>query len=320
MVSPRRLSSERMTRSKQQQHSSERPIWVPRTQTAGRSVETLQLQSGATLILSHFDPGERQSFYFTEPEDTFGFGFHLKGGARFELENGPFQTERWDVWSVAAPRGSTSTFILPSEGFSTASIRFKPDLAEAFFADGLALPDSARPLLERVSEEVGSARLPSLSPAAAWRLKSMFATPYSDTARLLYLESCALDLLAGRVASLAGPMGNARRLAPDHRNKAFAARECLDNDLRNPPTITELSKLVGTNEFTLKRAFKETHGTTIFAYVSMRRMEHATHLLAQGMSVSETAEQVGYTCARSFSAAFRRETGSLPSGVKTERH
>ena len=200
------------------------------------------------------------------------------------------------------------------------SIRFKPDVAEAFFADGLALPDSARPLLGRVSEEVGSVRLPSLSPAAAWRLQSMFATPYGDTARLLYLESCALDLLAGRVAKPYGLAGNARPVSPDHRKKAFAARECLDNDLRNPPTIDELSKLVGTNEFTLKRAFKETHGTTIFAYVSMRRMEHATHLLAQGMSVSETAEQVGYTCVRSFSAAFRRETGSLPSGVKTERH
>ena len=81
MVSPRRLSSERMTRSEQQQQSSERPFWVPRTQTAGRSVETLQLQSGATLIHSHIDPGERQSFCFTEPEDTFGFGFHSKGGA-----------------------------------------------------------------------------------------------------------------------------------------------------------------------------------------------------------------------------------------------
>jgi len=184
-----------MTRGEHQQ-SSGRPIWVPRMQTAGQSVETLQLRSGATLILSRFDPGERQSFCFIEPEDNFGFGFHLKGGAQFELENGPFQTQCWDVWSVASPQGSTSNFVLPAEGFATVSIRFKREVADAFFADGLGLPDSARPLLERVSEEVGSVRLPHLSPAAAWRLQSMFSTPYGDCftsnpARLSFLPGAS---------------------------------------------------------------------------------------------------------------------------------
>jgi len=300
-----------MTRSEHQQ-SSGRPIWVPRTQAAGQSVETLQLRSGATLILSRFDPGERQSFCFTEPEDNFGFGFHLKGGAQFELENGPFETRCWDVWSVASPQGSTSNFVLPAEGFATVSIRFKPEVADAFFADGLGLPDSARPLLERVSEEVGSVRLQHLSPAAAWRLQSMFSTPYGDTARLLYLESSALELLAECVASHARPMGNARRIAPDHRDKAFVARECLDRHLRNPPTIAELSKHVGTNEFTLKRAFKETHGKTIFAYVSMRRMEYAMSLLDQGMSNTSYEEAVG-------SEALHHYSGQYPKAINRRR-
>lgn len=283
---------------------------------ADQSVETLELRSGATLILSRFDAGAPRSFSFVEPEDTFGFGFHLRGGARFEMENCGFATHALDVWTCAAPRGSTSRFVLPEHGFRTVSIRFEPHVAEEFFADGLALPKEARDILRRVREQTGIARLAPLTGAAVTRLETMFTTPYSDAARRFYLESCALDLLAGQVASLSGGARHQRRVRPRHRDKAFAARDHLDSRLQNPPTIAELSRIVGTNEFTLKRAFKETVGTTIFGYVSRRRMEHATFLLQQGMTVSSAAQEVGYGCVRSFSAAFRRHVGCPPSAIR----
>ena len=88
--------------------------WEAPLQSAGQSVETLELRSGATLILSRFDPGAPRSFSYTEPEDTFGFGFNLRGGARFEMDNCRFVTRASEVWTSAAPRGSTSQFVLPS--------------------------------------------------------------------------------------------------------------------------------------------------------------------------------------------------------------
>ena len=290
--------------------------WEAPLQMTDRSVEMLELRSGATLILSRFEPGARRSFSFTEPEDTFGFGFHLRGGARFAMENCRFGTHALDVLACAAPRGSTSEFVLPSNGFRTVSIRFEPQVAEEFFAEGLALPKEARNILKRAREDAGVARLAPLAEASVTRLDTMFTTPYSDVARRFYLESCALDLLAGQVASISGGAGTQRRIQSRHREKAFAARDHLGQKPQNPPTIAELSRFVGTNEFTLKRAFKETHGTTIFAYVSRRRMEHATYLLRQGMSVSSAAQEVGYGCVRSFSAAFRRHTGCAPSVIR----
>ena len=299
-------------------HSNAAPPenWEAPLQRAGQAVESLELRSGATLILSRFEPGAPRSFSFTEPEDTFGFGFHLRGGARFEMDNCRFVTRASEVWTFAAPRGSTSQFVLPSEGFRTVSIRFEPHIAEEFFADGLALPKGARDILKRVREAVGIARLAPLTAAAVTRVEAMFTTHYGDTARCLYLESCALDLLAGQVASLSGGTGNRRRVLPRHREILFAARDHLDSQLQHPPTIAELARIVGTNEFTLKRAFKATLGTTIFAYVSRRRMAHATFLLQQGMTVSLAAQEVGYGCVRSFSAAFRRQTGCPPSTIR----
>ena len=299
-------------------HSNDPPRenWQPSLQSAEQSVETLKLRSGATLIVSRFDPGASRAFRFTEPEDTFGFGFHLLGGARFEMENHRFDTHALDVWACAAPRGATSKFVLPKDGFRTVSIRFEPEMAEEFFAEDLALPKGVRNILKRAREDAGTARLAPLTAAAVTRLKTMFTTPYRDAARRFYLESCALDLLAGQVASLSGGAGKPCRVQPRHREKAFAARDHLDSQLQNPPTIAELSRIVGTNEFTLKRAFKETLGTTIFAYVSRRRMERATILLQQGMSVSSAAQEVGYSCVRSFSAAFRRQNGCPPSVIR----
>ena len=289
--------------------------WEQQTQTPGQSVETLELRSGASLTLSRFGRGSDQSFRFTEPEDTFGFGFHLKGGARFELENGRFETNASDVWTSAAPAGSTSLFILPSDGFKTVSLRFKPQIAEEFLAEGLALPKSARNILRHAHESVGFAQLPPLTPLAASRVNTMFTTAYDGPARRLFLESCALELLAGQIASLSASAAY-RNIDARHREKALAAREHLDAEFQEPPTIAELSKIVGTNEFTLKRAFKETVGMTIFAYISRRRMAHATRLLQQGMSVTATAHAVGYGCPRSFSAAFRRQIGQSPSALR----
>ncbi len=305
-----------MTIADQHSNNTSSENWEMSPQMADQSVETLALRSGATLVLSRFEPGTPRSFTFTEPEDTFGFGFHLRGGARFEMEDCGFVTRALEVWTCAAPRGSTSQFVLPSDGFRTVSIRFEPELADEFFAEGLALPREARDILARVRQRTGIARLASLNTAAATRLETMFSTPYKDTARRFYLESCVLDLLAGQVADLSDMSGRRYRVTSRHREKAFAARDHLDTQLQNPPTIAELSRIVGTNEFTLKRAFKETLGTTIFGYVSRRRMEHATLLLQQGMTISSAAQEVGYSCVRSFSAAFRRQTGCPPSVIR----
>ncbi len=51
--------------------------WEARVQRADQSVETRGLRSGVNLILSRFGQGEPRAFGFTEPEDMFGFGFHL---------------------------------------------------------------------------------------------------------------------------------------------------------------------------------------------------------------------------------------------------
>ncbi len=295
--------------------------WQSQLKRPDQQVETLPLRGGATLILSQFAPGSAQSFSFTEPEDVFGFGFHLRDGAQFKVESTSFQTSSLDVWSCASPRGSESHFVLPPAGFRTVAVRFTPSVADEYFDGGNALPDSARQLLQRARETAGVARLMAMKPASAARLESMFNSGYGGAARRLYLESCTLDLLAGQIsdaALLTQRSNNDEKVRPRHREIVMAARDYLDRHYREPPTITELARILGTNEFTLKREFKRVFGTTLFAHVSLRRMERAEWLLRQGLTVAAVANEIGYECVRSFSAAFRRHTGRPPSAVRRD--
>lgn len=46
------------------------------------------------------------------------------------------------------------------------------------------------------------------------------------------------------------------------------AKKILEEHLFQPPTISQLSKRIGLNEFLLKKRFKEGIVTTIFGYVN----------------------------------------------------
>lgn len=295
--------------------------WSYSSDTDGESVETMTLRTGITLVLSRIAGGDACHFHHVEPEDVFGIGFHLKGGSRFDMESHRFETFPLDVWAGAAPRSSASSFTLAARGFVTVSVRFTPEAASDLLHRHLhhRQGQAAGPIADMIAladRRVATARLSPLDPAAARTVEAMFSTPYTGSARTLFLESCALGLLAAQIDAAARvDAGPATMSSLVHGGKLMAAREWLDAHLSDPPTIAMLSRIVGTNEFTLKRAFKETFGVTIFGYVRQRRMERAAAKLHAGQSVSETAGDVGYECPRCFADAFRRHFGVLPSEI-----
>jgi hypothetical protein len=66
---------------------------------------------------------ERCDFHHIESEDLFGIGFPLCGDAQFDMEGMKISTRPLDVWAGTGPRGSTSRFRLPKQGFRTVSLR-----------------------------------------------------------------------------------------------------------------------------------------------------------------------------------------------------
>lgn len=81
-----------------------------------------------------------------------------------------------------------------------------------------------------------------------------------------------------------------------------------------PPSLLELSRMVGLNDFKLKIGFKDHYGTTVFGYLRDMRMEHAMMLLLEGeANVTDAAARVGYANLSHFSEVFRKKYGINPS-------
>ncbi|MGP1561576.1 MAG: helix-turn-helix domain-containing protein [Helicobacteraceae bacterium] len=92
------------------------------------------------------------------------------------------------------------------------------------------------------------------------------------------------------------------------------AREILLANLQDPPSIRELSKLVGLNDFKLKRGFKELFKKTIHRTLQEARMDLARELLSKNdINVSQAADLVGYRSLGHFSKTFKDYYDCLPT-------
>jgi AraC-like DNA-binding protein len=91
------------------------------------------------------------------------------------------------------------------------------------------------------------------------------------------------------------------------------AKEHLLKNIDNAPTIKELSKIAGLNEFQLKAGFKEIYGNTVYGYLLDHKLDHARALLdSKKFKVNEVSAQIGYSNTSHFIAAFRKKFGITP--------
>lgn len=96
--------------------------------------------------------------------------------------------------------------------------------------------------------------------------------------------------------------------------KMHYAREIILKRLDNPCSLIDLARQIGTNEFALKKGFKEVFGTTVFGMVSDIRLQQAKDQLLNGnKNIAEISFDTGYKNPTHFSAAFKRKFGVSPS-------
>jgi AraC-like DNA-binding protein len=149
-------------------------------------------------------------------------------------------------------------------------------------------------------------------------LETMVHNDYEGVLKNIFLQSRALDLLLYSsdqfVKNDIDERYGCRFLTQlEDRGKIEKARDILLEQLDAPITIRDLARKVAMNECYLKKGFKAMYGTTIYDYFQKERMEKAKGLLYEkGMSVSEVAMLMGYSCISHFSTAFKKHTGLKP--------
>ncbi|MFD2170808.1 helix-turn-helix transcriptional regulator [Tumebacillus lipolyticus] len=132
--------------------------------------------------------------------------------------------------------------------------------------------------------------------------------------RNLELECSIFELLSiGFRSFLLDRQSESPKLSKSDLQKIRAARDIIVDRMADPPSLIELSRMIGLNDYKLKIGFKAVYGTTVFSYLRERRLEQALLLLQQGiLNVAEISCAVGYSNASYFAEAFRSKYGVNP--------
>lgn len=99
----------------------------------------------------------------------------------------------------------------------------------------------------------------------------------------------------------------------ENLKKIAKAKEIIISDIKNPPSLLELSKEIDLSLKKLKKGFKEIYGKPVFKYLLDFKMEKAKQLLNNGkLNVNEVSYIIGYSSASHFIAAFKKKYGITP--------
>lgn len=131
----------------------------------------------------------------------------------------------------------------------------------------------------------------------------------------------ALSMLAVRIIQhhstlSSSPPAHKGGLAPWRLKRVL---EYIDVTRDHEVGLAELASVAGLSPYHFARSFKEVTGSTPHRFVLERRLEVATHLLANtDVRVGEVARRLGFSTAQHFSNAFRRVIGSTPRAYRAD--
>ncbi|HET6992879.1 MAG TPA: AraC family transcriptional regulator [Bacteroidia bacterium] len=148
-------------------------------------------------------------------------------------------------------------------------------------------------------------------------INSILNCNYSDSLKRMFFFSKAIEMLVLQAESFNKSIDKKTYLKKEYdKERIVFARDYLLKNIDCAPTLSELSKIAGINEFKLKKGFKETFHQTVFEYLSDVRLEIAkSDLLEKKKSITEIAFELGYSSLQHFSSAFKKKFGTAPSKI-----
>ena len=145
-------------------------------------------------------------------------------------------------------------------------------------------------------------------------LNQLFTVKLSESSEKLYYQAKALEMLS-LYFSTKKPNTEICPFLNDEETvrKIKHAKEHLLKNMEAPPSLKELAKFAGLNEYQLKVGFKEIYGNTVYGYLLDHKIDHSRALLdSRKYQVNEVAYEIGYTNPSHFIAAFRKKFGITP--------
>lgn len=181
-------------------------------------------------------------------------------------------------------------------------------------------------LLKRFADEVLKGNDVLLSPQ--WGtvdtkihivIDEIIQNPYSGQLQEVFLMAKSLELLVLCVDNYKTANSLPSKYIKNQmdKEKIIAARDFINERITSPPTLSEIAKHIGLNEFKLKNGFKEVFQSTVFGYLTERRLDLAKQwLTATEKTAAQIANDLGYSSPQHFNQQFRNKFGFTPNSIR----
>jgi AraC-like DNA-binding protein len=272
----------------------------------------------------------------TLPRITLHFATRERSEGRYDRLDRQICYTSFEHNIMATPFVCGQVRFAPAERLNVCEIRFAPEYFARLLPENSTLFTELRRAIEQGNATVLGKTNFSLTPQMEGILRDIQTPARRGCLQKLYLEAKVLELFVVQTEHIerqtdactrcglcmndfSGGLGTSARSERERLQDAF---EIIQASFAHPPTLVELARKVGLNEFKLKRGFKQTFGTTVYGLVLRERMNKARELLLAGdtqhpISITDIAEAVGYQHATHFTAAFKKHFGELPSTMRS---
>jgi AraC-like DNA-binding protein len=263
------------------------------------------------------DAEEETEFHITTDSPVISMDFYLSSPTNYILE------ETGNIFAFDS--GSHNIFYLPN---TTIKNKWFPGNSQELLSIALNLSYIGRYFPEKeifldfvkAIERNYPAALSSRNMPISHKMRNVIRDLLNENVEShlmrLHFENKVFELLLLQMEQFSIFADTKHRFYVDKKlkEKLFQAKDIIEFNMVRPLTITNLAKEVATNEYYLKRGFKQLFGKTVFSYSMDLRMKKAKDLLiVDGLNVNEVAFFLGYKDATNFSAAFKKFYGFTPT-------
>ncbi|WP_438712341.1 helix-turn-helix domain-containing protein [Aquimarina muelleri] len=278
------------------------------------------------IVLDNFKIGygsntisKKTTLFFEFDEETVEMHFTLQGNSSTSINDLPndfsIGSNTHNIFYCNDIRGRMEW---NSPEIRIFEINLKPTFFEQYLPDD-GLFDMFKKIIQNKGIGFLSPHNHPITPPMLTIINEIINCSWKSTYRQLFLEAKVLELLLLqldqiRLCDVCVVNVNTSKTIID---KMYYAREIILSKLNAPMCLSDLARVVSTNECTLKKEFKNVFGTTVFGYIRDTKMEQAKNmLLNQKLSVNEVSDRVGYKNPQHFSTAFKQKFGVSPSRLK----
>ena len=257
--------------------------------------------------------------YFDTEMETIEMHFALEGRTRAHsrnfLKGVGFKTNQHNLIYASEFKGAIEW--CSEKDMKIFEINLWPSFFKKYLPEG-DLFDLFRKSIEKKTATLLSSHNYPITPQMMTLIHQIINCNRTGHFKRMFLESHVIELLMLQLEQINNHDCQVFCTSnKQHEEKLYAVRDILRQQLTGDITLHSLAQQVGTNEYTLKKGFRELFGTTVFGYWNQIKMDEARTRLSEGiMSVAEVSNSIGYKNPQHFSTAFKKFYGFSPSELR----